>query len=146
MCELPKSVEVYGVDFCPKMLRACEKTLQKRHRKATLIHANVEAMPFASKTFDAVFHVGAFNLFSDQGKALREMHRVTKIGGRILVADETKMCAASRSGIEWLACQSMTVRNSSDLPLGLLPNGVGDVQLSTHLKGKVYLLSFTRTY
>ncbi len=40
------------------------------------------------KSFDALFHFGGVNLFSDPGQALREFVRVVRPGGRIVWGDE----------------------------------------------------------
>lgn len=143
---LPPNVAIYGVDYCPKVLRYCQKALAHAPQKPMLLHAAADGLPFASNSFDSVFHVGAFNYFPDQSKALREMLRVTKVGGRVVVADETRQCATSQTGLERLACKSMAVRGPQEMPTGLLPAGVGDVELSTLWRGKIYILSFTKTW
>jgi ubiquinone/menaquinone biosynthesis C-methylase UbiE len=142
---LPNDAEIFGVDYCPRVLRYCQKALAHTHHNPLLLHAAADGLPFASNSFDAVFHVGAFNFFPDQSKALREMMRVTKVGGRVVVADETRQCAVSQTGLERLACKSMAVRGPLEMPTGLLPSGVGDVQLSSLWGGKFYVLSFTKT-
>ena len=50
--------------------------------------AEAEALPFADATFDACWTVGGFNYFADHEAALREMRRVTRPGGTVVVADE----------------------------------------------------------
>jgi ubiquinone/menaquinone biosynthesis C-methylase UbiE len=142
---LPADANVFGVDYCPRVLRYCQKALSDTQHNPVLLHAAADGLPFASHSFDAVFHVGAFNFFPDQSKALREMMRVTKVGGRVVVADETRQCAISQRGLERLACKSMAIRGPLEMPTGLLPSGVGDVQLSSLWGGKFYVLSFTKT-
>ena len=53
-----------------------------------LAWAEAENLPFADATFDACWSVGGFNYYSDHEAALREMRRVTKPGGPVVVADE----------------------------------------------------------
>jgi ubiquinone/menaquinone biosynthesis C-methylase UbiE len=67
-------------------LAAC----RDRHadRRPFLALAEGEHIPFADRSFDAVLCVGGFNFFSDPARALREMARVTRRGGRVVVADE----------------------------------------------------------
>ena len=45
-------------------------------------------LPFDDATFDASWSVGGFNYYRDHEAALREMRRVTKPGGPVVVADE----------------------------------------------------------
>ena len=53
-----------------------------------LAWAEAESLPFDDATFDACWSVGGFNYFSDHEAALREMRRVTRPGGPVVVADE----------------------------------------------------------
>ena len=50
--------------------------------------AEAESLPFDDATFDACWSVGGFNYFRDHEAALREMRRVTRPGGPVVVADE----------------------------------------------------------
>jgi SAM-dependent methyltransferase len=83
---LPHTWHICGVDIARRPLRACHQ----RHagRGLVLALAEGERLPFADASFDAVLCVGGFNFFSDPLKALNEMARVTRPGGRIVVADE----------------------------------------------------------
>jgi SAM-dependent methyltransferase len=83
---LPVGWNVHGVDIARTQLAAC----QHRHPATAgrLAWAEAEHLPFADATFDACWSVGGFNYFSDHEVALREMRRVTKPGGPVVVADE----------------------------------------------------------
>jgi SAM-dependent methyltransferase len=84
---LPPRWAVYGVDIARTRLQAC------RRRHPALEHhlawAEAENLPFAEATFDASWTIGGFNYFRDHEAALRELRRVTKPGGPVVVADET---------------------------------------------------------
>ena len=83
---LPPDWIVHGVDIARTQLEAC----QRRHPAMTgrLAWAEAENLPFADATFDACWSVGGFNYYSDHEAALREMRRVTRPGGPVVVADE----------------------------------------------------------
>jgi ubiquinone/menaquinone biosynthesis C-methylase UbiE len=83
---LPRGWNVYGVDIARTQLEACVR----RHPSLSgcLAWAEGENLPFADAVFDACWSVGGFNYYSDHEAALREMHRVTKPGGLVIVADE----------------------------------------------------------
>jgi SAM-dependent methyltransferase len=83
---LPPGWTVHGVDIARTQLEAC----QRRHPAMTgrLAWAEAESLPFADGTFDACWSVGGFNYYADHEAALREMRRVTKPGGPVVVADE----------------------------------------------------------
>jgi SAM-dependent methyltransferase len=83
---LPSGWTVYGVDIARTQLELC----QRRHPATTgrLAWAEAENLPFPDAAFDACWSVGGFNYYSDHEAALREMRRVTKPGGPVVVADE----------------------------------------------------------
>lgn len=49
---------------------------------------NAITLPFQDGFFDAAFHFGGINLFGDRSKAVAEMARVVKKGGRVVFGDE----------------------------------------------------------
>jgi SAM-dependent methyltransferase len=83
---LPEGAPLTGIDIALRRLQLCRRRFP--HRPLDLLLAEAECMPFRDGTFDAVLCVGGFNYFSDPAKALGEMARVTRPGGRIVVADE----------------------------------------------------------
>jgi len=83
---LPAGWEAYGVDIARTQLVAC--TGRVPSMAGRLAWAEGEALPFDDEAFDATFSIGGFNYFRDQALALREMKRVTRPGGSLVVADE----------------------------------------------------------
>lgn len=83
---LPAGWTVHGVDIARTQLRAC---IDGHPRMAgRLAWAEAERLPFDDATFDLCWTVGGFTYFRDHEAALREMRRVTRPGGTIVVADE----------------------------------------------------------
>lgn len=74
--------DVVASDFCAEMLSHASA----RGVKETLV-ADALALPFEGGEFDAVTVAFGLRNMSDYGKALREMRRVIKTGGRIWVLD-----------------------------------------------------------
>ncbi len=83
---LPRGWAVHGVDIARSRLEAC--IARHPEMAGRLAHAEGEALPFDDATFDVCWSVGGFNYYRDHAAALREMRRVTRPGGRIVVADE----------------------------------------------------------
>jgi ubiquinone/menaquinone biosynthesis C-methylase UbiE len=50
-------------------------------------HGNASEMPFADNMFDFIICVAAFKNFTEPVKAIREMHRVLKPGGKACIMD-----------------------------------------------------------
>ena len=83
---LPPGWQVFGVDLAAGRLAACRARYPAMAGR--LAWAEGEALPFPAGSFDAVFTVGGFNYFRGHAQALREMQRVTRPGGVMIVADE----------------------------------------------------------
>lgn len=83
---LPRSLRITGIDIAERPLSTCRDRYPGHGLFLAL--AEGERIPFADHSFDAVLSVGGFNFYSDPEKALQEMARVARPGGRIVVADE----------------------------------------------------------
>jgi ubiquinone/menaquinone biosynthesis C-methylase UbiE len=83
---IPPDCEVFGNDISIAQLRDCRR--KHGDRNVRLLLGEAEALPFHDNTFDNVLSFGAFNYFSDPVKSLREMARVVKPEGLIVVSDE----------------------------------------------------------
>ncbi len=73
-----------AMDFSFKMLQ--QAALRRRPAAATLLNASVEAIPFCSSRFDCVTCFAAFPHFPNKERALLEMVRILRPGGRLAIA------------------------------------------------------------
>jgi ubiquinone/menaquinone biosynthesis C-methylase UbiE len=83
---LPR-VEVYGVDLVSEML---QKGLARwrLHRGHVLpVQGDSERLPFLSESFDIVTCSNSFHHYPRQDRAVLEMRRVLKPGGRLMIVD-----------------------------------------------------------
>lgn len=77
------ATQVTGADFCLSMLQIAQRARRLDH----LVAADAMALPFAGASFDAVtVAFGLRNMPSYPG-ALREMRRVLRPGGHLLILD-----------------------------------------------------------
>jgi ubiquinone/menaquinone biosynthesis C-methylase UbiE len=83
---LPRDWSIVGIDISHVQLAACQR--RRADRDLTLVLGEAEALPLLDRRFDTVLSIGGFNYFNDPERALREMVRVTRPGGTIVVADE----------------------------------------------------------
>ncbi len=82
------SGKVVGIDLTPAMLKRAKKNLSMTDLKNVAFNeGSVENLPFADEDFTVVTSNGALNLVLDKARALAEIHRVLKPGGRLMVAD-----------------------------------------------------------
>lgn len=129
-------------DLTPSMLRACRERLSGVRATVDFSIANASYLPFADKTFDAIFQFGGVGEFGDIKRFFQEVVRVTKPGGRIVVGDESMP--------PWLRdtdfAKILTFTNpqySAPLPLADLPVQARDVTLRWIIGGTFYLIDFT---
>lgn len=79
---------VAGVDATPEMITRARANLALAGlTNVSFEIAAAEALPFPDREFDVVISNGVLNLTVDKEQALREVHRVLKRGGRLMVAD-----------------------------------------------------------
>jgi demethylmenaquinone methyltransferase/2-methoxy-6-polyprenyl-1,4-benzoquinol methylase len=84
-------IHVTGLDFVPQMLdKAREKTeARKLSDRITYLQGDAMELPFEADSFDAATVAFGLRNMPDRVGALREMARVVKPGGRVLVLEMT---------------------------------------------------------
>jgi arsenite methyltransferase len=79
---------VIGVDFTPAMIDKARANVRAVGlANVEFRAAPVEALPLADGTADVALCNGLFNLCPDKPRALAEVYRALKPGGRLLIAD-----------------------------------------------------------
>ena len=78
------NLKLYGTDLSSKML---EKARVKLPEDIILTAGDVHQLPFKSNAFEYVISTEAFHHYGNQQKAVQEMVRVTKPGGKVVVVD-----------------------------------------------------------
>ncbi|MSZ10586.1 MAG: ubiquinone/menaquinone biosynthesis methyltransferase, partial [Actinobacteria bacterium] len=84
---LAPGVKVVAGDFSEGMLAVG----RKRHPEIDFVFADATALPFVANEFDAVTISFGLRNVVDVKKALSEMYRVTKPGGKIVVCEFSKV-------------------------------------------------------
>jgi ubiquinone/menaquinone biosynthesis C-methylase UbiE len=79
--------EVCGVDLVPDMLARGKPRWQYHAGQVFPIQGDSERLPFASGSFDFVTCANSFHHYPHQDRAVQEMHRVLRPGGRLMIID-----------------------------------------------------------
>jgi ubiquinone biosynthesis O-methyltransferase len=82
-----RGAQVTGVDPDPTMLAAARSRAAKAGLQATFRDGRVERLPFPDATFDVVVSVTVLCFVPDASAAVREMARVLRPGGRLVLGE-----------------------------------------------------------
>ena len=130
-----------ATDLSRGMLEVARGRLREHASSMSFVQCNGSYLPFAGGVFDAVFHFGGINEFSEKERAVAEMARVAKVGGRVVFGDE--------SVPPWLRETTFgrVLMNANKLykhtpPLDALPETARNVQMTWTLGGVFYLIAF----
>jgi ubiquinone/menaquinone biosynthesis C-methylase UbiE len=79
--------KITGLDISNTFVEIARRNAGQEHVEVDFQHGNASEMPFADDSFDFLLCRAAFKNFSQPERAIREMHRVLKLGGRLLLID-----------------------------------------------------------
>jgi len=89
----PADVTLTGIDFSEEMLAIARARSVELDRGVTLRQANAHALPFADATFDTVVCTFGLCAIPDIDRAVAEMQRVLRPGGRLVLVDHVASTA-----------------------------------------------------
>jgi ubiquinone/menaquinone biosynthesis C-methylase UbiE len=142
---LPRGVKLSGLDLSAEMLANCQRNLRRWQMEADLYLCNAESLPFADASFDVVYTCGGFNFFNDRPKALREMIRITKPGGHLMVEDETEEYVKSTyQNIPYTSSFYNDRKEAVTVPIDLVPPEMEDIRVEMLKNGKFYAITFRK--
>lgn len=86
----PEGVELTGIDFSPNMLTYARQRAQELDRKVALLEMDAQHMDFGDGTFDFVVATCVFCSVPDPVAGMKEMRRVCKPDGKILLIEHMR--------------------------------------------------------
>jgi ubiquinone/menaquinone biosynthesis C-methylase UbiE len=78
---------VSGLDISKTFVQLAADNAAKAGVTIDFHHGDAASMPFDADSFDAIVCMAAFKNFTEPVRALNEMHRVLKVGGRAVIID-----------------------------------------------------------
>jgi len=138
---LPESVDLVGVDLSPEMLAGASQHLDGLELDGELREMDAQELAFEDDSFDTVISSLSTCTFPDPVAALREMERVCRPGGKILLLEhgrsdvgaiaklqdwradshyESMGCRLTQEPMEHVAAAGLNVRDARTAVLGIL--------------------------
>lgn len=94
---------VYGIDLSEEMLKKAEKKSKQIQRNLKFFQMDAETLHFENEVFDVAVSLFALLHFPDPLAALKEIYRVLRPGGRIVIAIGSGASILSIGGIIHIA-------------------------------------------
>lgn len=86
----PPDVRLTGIEFSPAMLDVAKRHAEALGLAADLREGDAEALEFEDASFDTVLCTYALCTIPDDRRAVGEMHRVLRPGGKVLLAEHVR--------------------------------------------------------
>lgn len=133
--------KLFALDLSSSMLEIAKMKLANSQDKIEYFQGNASYLPFEDDTFDALLHFGGLNEFSEISKAITEMTRVVRPGGKVVIGDE--------SVAPWLREETFgkILMNANPLykhniPISSLPPKAEEVHIHWIIGNAFYLIDY----
>jgi phosphatidylethanolamine/phosphatidyl-N-methylethanolamine N-methyltransferase len=97
-----RSLDIVGIDLSPEMLdKARERVFEKQLKNISGLHVmDASQLSFADNTFDTVVAMYVMTVVPDPEKVMRELARVCKPGGQVLLVNHFSQDEGMRGWLE----------------------------------------------
>src|SRR5829696_7815855 len=103
----PEGVQLTGIDLSPAMLKIAQKKADELSLDADLRESDAQELPFPDASFDTVVCTLSLCNIPNDRRAIAEMKRVLRAGGRLLLLDHvrtsSKVCLSVQRVLEPLS-------------------------------------------
>jgi ubiquinone/menaquinone biosynthesis C-methylase UbiE len=98
----PRDLSLTGIDLSPEMLALARTRAQRTGRSVELLEADAQDLPFPDHSFDTVVCTYALCSVPDDALAVREMTRVLRPGGLLILVDHVRSTVLPLYWLQWL--------------------------------------------
>jgi ubiquinone/menaquinone biosynthesis C-methylase UbiE len=98
----PPDVHLTGIDLSPEMLALAKASAKKIGRTIELKEGDAQNLPFADRSFDTVVCTYALCSVPDEARAIAEMKRVLRPGGRLILVDHVRSTVKPILWLQWV--------------------------------------------
>ncbi len=134
----PGDVTLTGIDLSDGMLAIARDRAERLGHPVTLRRADAHDLPFEAGSFDTVVCTLGLCAIPDDGKALREMARVLRPGGLLILLDHIASSSRAVRGLQWLT-EKITVPMAGEHFLRRPFDKIGDLGLTVEHRDRFKL-------
>jgi ubiquinone/menaquinone biosynthesis C-methylase UbiE len=98
----PEGIHLTGIDFSPKMLQLAQQQAERLGRQVDLRLGDAQALELPDASFDTVVCTLSLCAIPNEQRAIAEMKRVLRPGGRLLLLDHVAAAPPPVRAIQWL--------------------------------------------
>jgi ubiquinone/menaquinone biosynthesis C-methylase UbiE len=136
--------QTFGLDYNRTMIDVARANLRRAGASASLVRGDVGALPWPDGVFDTVVNTMAFSGFPDGARAMAEMKRVLRPGGRLVLVDVTFPPDGNRMGTAFARLWERSGDVLRDLPALFRAAGLAYTDEPVGARGGVRLYVATR--
>jgi len=92
----PQHAEMTAIDFSPKMLKRAHQQAHKLNVQVDLLEMDVQQLEFPDRYFDTIFATFVLCSVPDPISGSRELHRVCKPDGRLVLLEHMRPGSLSK--------------------------------------------------
>ena len=129
--------QLVALDFAEEMLK--RGRAKGFNGDIDYLHADVTSMPLLEEVFDVVVCYSSFPHFKDRPRALIEINRVTKSGGRLLICHTSSRTRINQIHHEIPAVENDIIPDEDEMQFMLSMAGFTDIKIDDN--GDSYLAS-----
>ena len=102
LTHFPHDLTLVGVDLSPDMLAVARARAEQLGQAVELLEADAQDLPFPDNSFDTVVCTYALCSVLDDFLVVREMRRVLRPGGRLILVDHVRSTVPPIYWLQWL--------------------------------------------
>ena len=80
-----QGAHAYGIDLSQVVAHRAHTNARNEHFDVSITRADIRELPFLGETFDVVYTMGTIEHIDEYPAALREIHRVLRVGGTAII-------------------------------------------------------------
>ncbi|MBA7544706.1 2-methoxy-6-polyprenyl-1,4-benzoquinol methylase, mitochondrial [subsurface metagenome] len=140
LSKIGKNGQIVALDFAEEMLRKAQA--KGFNGNIDYLHADVTNIPLGEEIFDIVICYSSFPHFQNKPRALAEMNRVIKTGGKLFICHTSSQTTINQIHRQIPAVENDTIPDEGEMQIMLLTAGFTDILIED--SSKSYLASATK--